>query len=303
VVLPVAAAAFCGLRYALQQDSNVWSKTDLHLQVPDPDLGFRQLPEGVIWLGLDSIAVCLLWALAIAVASLLGRRRGPAFRNVLWAAAALPLVLPVLALLQGGPPAGARSNLPPASLGTPGSGIRIELSTLAPGEFEVLPHKDNAVTASLEAGGERFDARWSEVRGHLASEPIAAFFTVPAAGVNSQLGERDKHIRDYLRVQDFPEIRVELVELKGLEQEAEAARFAADATVKLMGKTHPVDLQGTLRVLSPEAKERLGVLSPVVLLLQAQLPLDLASTAIESPSDNFDSLEATIHVTLLLHKP
>lgn len=307
-LLPITATLLCLLRYWQQGDSNVWTKSDMHLYVADQDLGWRRLDEGLPWLGLDSLAFLLLFSLLTLAAARFLRKRSSKTHQALWVGAGFSLLLPIWAFLGGAPIEAARTILPTQPSEQAMKSIEGHLPGLPAGRYEILMHKDTSIVTSLVAGGEAFDVRWSRMSGSIDFDPanlketIEARFAVDATEVDSNLAERDEHIRDYLESKRYPELALQLHRLLGTQANTPASvSLRADATLQLMGKAHPVLLTGQLSWLDPAAQARLAVSVQNLLLLKAHFTLDLASTAIKDPEDLFDSLEANIHVTLLLH--
>jgi hypothetical protein len=306
-LLPLSAMLLSLLRYWQQGDSNVWTKLDLHLYVTDPDLGWRQLDEGLFWLGLDSVLLLLLTTLLVLVGARLLVERSTRLQAGLWIGAALPLALPLWAFLSGAPVQGAHATRPLQEASTEMQGVQAHLPDLPAGRYEILEHKNTGIVAQLSAGGETFDARWIRIDGGLKMTPedlssaIEARFTTNSGSVDSDLGERDKHIREYLQSDRHPEFSLTLEELLATREQEAGLRFQARARLQLMGAALPVEVSGQLSQPDAEARARLGVKAENLLLLKASFPLELASTPIEEPEELFDSLQANIHVTLLLH--
>lgn len=307
-LLPVLAALLCGARFWQQGAWSVWSKASLHVYVPDPDLGWRQFEDGIPWLGLDSILVMLLCALACVAVLRLFRHREGAWYLWLTGAAAATILVPIWVFVTGAIPAGSRITLPGLSPTVDLATIAAHLPAAPKGRYVVLDHGENSVVVGLRAGGEAFDARWvGPIHGAMTldpaalDEPVTARFSVESKEVRTDLEDRDEHIRGYLKSSDFPEIALQLQSLRGTRSDTvNTVHFEGTGRLDLMGRPTPVSLSGILRIAPESMRARFGIDARHVLLLKATAKLDFRETAIEDPEDLFDDFQAIVNVTLFL---
>lgn len=308
----VAAAA----RWLVQGSGNVYTATERRFYVPDPDLGWRVAADAPVWLGLELLAV-----LAAAAAGLVGaawlvgrreRRRGRTsrLRIPLGGVAAATLVVPAWAFASGLGPARGVLALPEgatAAAPTAGREGRLELPA---GTYEVVAHAGTAVTATLEAGKERFEARFERgITGTWTADPrdltrpTTAEISVDASVVDTGIKLRSQHARDeYLRAGTFPRITLRLGELIAARQDGPAqVAFRSGGTVDFLGEAVAVEITGHLRAADAAARARLGLpADAAVILVQAELALTVSGTALRADRDSFDSDRLPIHVALVL---
>lgn len=313
VTLPLVALAGALVRWKLQGSGNLYTALDKRFYVPDPDLGWKVSPEHPIWLGLEVCAILAATAFGLAIGGYVigklqarGRRVG-ALRIAAWVVAAATLVVPIAAFASGGAPAGARDMLPAADAVKLETGIAGTLA-LPAGTYRVVDHAGTALSARIDAGGEAFDARFArgitgEVRldpGALAS-PIHGAISVPAASVDTGIGDRSKHARDgYLRAGTYPQVTFTLGELVAARQDAPAVvAFRARGTVGLIGKTHEVEVTGTISKPDAAGLARLGV-SGDVMIVVAQFSLVIKETALAPDAGDFDGARIPVQVSLIL---
>jgi polyisoprenoid-binding protein YceI len=320
-LVPPLALIGGGARWLAQGSGNVYTATSRRYYVPDPDLGWRLVSEGPLWLGLEMLALIAALGAAVAFAAWLIRRRErglgrtwvPA-RLALWVTAALPLALPIAAFATGLGPGDARDRLPLAAgeqARVAPAGISGALAGAPAGRYRVVPHEGSAITARVQAGGETFDTRFAgNVRGHAEfdpahlsdrARPLEARIRVDAASVDTGITTRSKHAREYLKVEEFPEIGFELNKLLAAQQgtTADEIEFWARGRLAMMGRDHEVIVIGSLRVPDLAARQRLGV-DGDILLVSADLAIALAETALAGDAGDFDNSEIPIHVSLVL---
>jgi hypothetical protein len=310
-VLPGAALSAALIRWYVQDSHNLYTALEKRFYVPDPDLGWRVSTQHPIWLGLDACAVIVALGLALIVAGVLVRRRERArpatiLRAASWVVAASSLAIPAAAFASGPGPLHARDTLPATAAVRIETGIEGSLD--APeGSYVVVKHAGTSVTAHLSAGGEAFDARFAEITGSWQgtprdlTRPMHAEISLAAATVDTGIAERSKHAREgYLHAEQFPRIGVviERVIATRAVGPAELA-FRAPGTVQLMGRTHAVEITGTLQQPDAAALQRLG-LAGSILLVQADFSLVIADTALAPDAHDFDGDRIPIHVSLVL---
>ncbi|NVB85617.1 MAG: YceI family protein [Kofleriaceae bacterium] len=314
VLLPVAALIASLVRWSLQGSHNLYTAFEKRFYVPDPDLGWRVSTQHPIWLGLEVCAVILALALALTVAGFLVRRRervrgvrSTILRAGSWALAISSLAIPAAAFASGPGPLHGRDSLPAKSAVLVETGIEGSLD--APqGNYAVVKHRGTSVTAHLSAGGEAFDARFADdITGtwhgnpHDLTRPMSADISLATRGVDTGIGERSKHAREgYLHADQFPRISVAIDRVTATRPTSEnELAFRAPATVHLMGKTHAVEITGTMQKPDATALERLG-LDGSILLVQADFALVIKETALAPDAHDFDGDRIPIHVSLVL---
>lgn len=304
VVAALALAASL-TRWALQGSHNVYTAFHRRFYVPDPDVAWRVSSQHPIWIGLEACAVLA----AIVVALVLGGRFLRRRRWILWLVAVPPLALPIAAFASGPGPLHGRDTLPPADAVRVEGGIAGALHAPA-GRYEVVAHAGTSLTAHLSAGGEAFDARFErDITGAWEGNPADlrapshADISVAAAAVDTGVGERTKHAREsYLEAARFPRISVRLDAPAAVRAISPAQlAFRAPATIELIGKTHRVDVTGTLTAPDAAALARLG-LTGDVLLVQADFALAIHETALAPDAGDFDGDRLPVHVSLVLRR-
>lgn len=319
VVLPIAALIAALVRWQLQGSHNLYTAVAKRFYVPDPDLGWQISPKHPLWIGLDLCAVIAAVAVALAVGgwwirrreARLGRGRARGLRAATWVVGALPLALalPILAFASGGPP-NAIDTLPAATIQGIEAGITGLIDAPA-GRYEVVAHPGTSITAHLSSGHETFDARFaSGIHGswqgdpHDFTRPVTAEVGVDAASVDTGIDLRSTHAREeYLLTGKFPKITVALDRVIAANQAGPGAiRFRAHGTLSLIGKTHPVEITGTMKKPDAAALERLHVTGPGgdVLLIQAEFPVVIKETALAKDAGDFDGDQIPIQVSLVM---
>jgi len=315
IALPVVALIGALVRWKLQGSGNVYTALAKRFYVPDPDLGTRVSPEHPIWLGLEVSAIIAAIAVGLAVGAwVIGRReakRGqPAtrLRTAAWIAAVVPLIIPIAAFASGGRPSGGLDTLPAGATATVVEAGRTGTIDAPSGRYEVVEHAGTSITAHLSAGGETFDARFGGgIHGSWKgdprdlSKPVTAEVSVEAASVDTGIGERSKHAsEEYLHSDKFPRITVAIDRLIAVSQAgANNVGFRAHATLGLIGKTHSVEITGTLRKPDATALGRLG-LSGEILLVKAEFDVLIKETALAPDAGDFDGNRIPIQVSLVL---
>ena len=119
--------------------------------------------------------------------------------------------------------------------------------------------------------------------------------------VDTGIGERSKHAREsYLRADEFPRITVTVEHVVAVRQDAPAAiAFRATGTLGLIGKTHAIDITGTL--IRPDAAGLARMkLTGDVLIARAAFEIPVRETALASDAGDFDAPVIPIVVSLVL---
>lgn len=315
VALALAALIAALLRWWQQGSGNLYTATSKRFYVEDPDVGWVESSASAVWLGLEVIAIVGAITAGLAIGGLVIRRRErtrgrPArvLRAAAWVAAVLPLAVPVVAFASGGRPAGAVDLLPKAEAPAQASlGIAGALDAPA-GRYEVVAHEGTAITAQLKAGGEAFDARFTRtITGTWEADPrdlrapMRADVRVATEAVDTGVSARSNSARDqYLQASAHPQIRFALERVTSAQPEgADRLRFTARGTLDFIGRTHSIEVTGTLRRPDAAALGRLK-LAGSILLVQADFALRIADTALGADSADFDTDSIPIHVSLVL---
>ena len=320
VVLPIAALIAALARWKLQGSNNVYTAFSKRFYVPDPDLGWQISSRHALWIGLELCAVIAAIAAAIAIAGWWIRRRearrghrATALRGATWVVGAVPLALPILAFASGGGPPNAVDTLPAATIQGIEAGI-VGIIDAPAGRYEIVAHPGTSITARLKAGGETFDAQFpSGIQGswqgdpHDFTRPVVAEISVDAASVDTGNDLRSTHARDeYLLTAKFPKIAVALDRVIAANQAgAGEIRFRAHGTLSLIGKTHSIEVTGTMKKPDAAALARLHVTDPGdpagdVLLVQAEFPEVIKETALAEDAHDFDGEQIPIQVSLVM---
>ena len=323
VVLPLAALIAALVRWQLQGSHNLYTALHKRFFIPDPDLGWQISPRHPVWLGLEICAVIAAIAVGLAIAGWwIGRResrlgrRATGLRRAAWLIGALPLAVPIVAFASGGGPANGLDTLPASTIHGIESGI-VGIIDAPAGRYEVVAHAGTSITAHVKAGGETFDARLGSptggIRGawqgdpHDLTQPIGGEISVDAATVDTGIDLRSSHARDeYLHVDQHPRISVALDRVLAASQTgANSIAFRAHGTLGLIGKTHDIEITGTMKKPDAAALARLGVASSGgsagdVLLVQADFDLSIKDSALASDAKDFDGDRIPVHVSLVL---
>ncbi len=302
-------------RWYLQGSGNVYTALSKRFYVPDPDLSWRVSPQHPLWLGLDVCAVIAALAIALAGLGVVTRRLENAraarlryLRLTAWGFASVSLAVPAAAFASGAEPLRARDTLPASATVLLEDGVEGAFDA-PPGRYVVVSHPGTAVTARLSAGGETFDARFSDISGFWRGSPrelersMRGDISVAAASVDTGVGKRTRHARDgYLHAAEYPRIGVTFDRLAAVRADGPGTiAFRAPGMVSLMGRTHRVSITGTVKKLDPAAGARLAVTGDV-LLVQADFALPIRETALAADAGDFDSPVIPVHVSLVLQR-
>jgi polyisoprenoid-binding protein YceI len=314
VVLSLVALLASLARWLMQGSHNVYTAVSKRFYIPDPDLGWQVSPVHPIWVGLEICAVIAAIAVGIAISGWIIRRReakreqrATVLRTAAWIVAALPLLVPIFAFLSGGGPKGGLDTLPASTIQGIEAGI-VGMIEAPAGRYEVVDHPGTAITAKVSAGHETFDARFAGgIRGswqgdpHDLTRPVAAQIGVDATGVDTGIDERSSHAREaYLHADQFPKVTVALDRMVAASQQgANTVAFRVHGTLGLIGKSHPIEVTGTLKRPDAAALQRLN-LSGDVLLVQADFAVVIKETALASDAGDFDGDRIPIHVSLVM---
>jgi polyisoprenoid-binding protein YceI len=314
VVLPIVALAAALVRWGMQGSRNLYTAVHKRFYVPDPDLGWQVSARHPVWLGLEVCAIFVAIAVGLAVAGWVIRRRearrgqrATVLRAASWIVAGVPLAVPIAAFASGGGPANAVDTLPAATMKGIDAGI-VGIIDAPAGRYEVLAHPGTAITAHLSAGHETFDARFGgEIQGswqgdpHDLNTPVAGTVSVATASIDTGIDERSKHAREaYLLADKYPRISVAIDRVLAASQSGQnAVEFRAHGTLGLIGKTHSIEITGTMKKPDAAALVRLG-LSGEILLVQADFAVVIKETALASDAGDFDGDRIPIHVSLVM---
>ncbi|HUQ05145.1 MAG TPA: YceI family protein [Kofleriaceae bacterium] len=312
----VAALSAAVARWLVQGSGNVYTATTKRFYVPDPDLGWRVAPGGPFWIGLELVAVIGAVAAGVAIAALilrrLERRRGNVTwaRAGLWIVAALTLAAPAWAFASGMGPARGREALPEgASAAAPTSGLEGSLE-LPAGRYDVVAHAGTAITARVEAGEERFEARFGRgitgawtVDPRDLTKPGTGEFSVDVAAIDTGIALRTEHARDeYLHAARFPRLTLRIGTVVATRQDGpRQVAFRAAGTLAIMGEDVAVELTGNVRATDDAARARLGLpAGAAAVLVDADFTITVSGTPLRADRDSFDSDRLPIHVSLVL---
>jgi|JI10StandDraft_1071094.scaffolds.fasta_scaffold01895_17 hypothetical protein len=318
-IAPAVAVGAGAARWALQGSGNVYTAVHKRFYVPDPDLGWRVQPGGPVWLGLEALAILAAVTVGVLAAAWLIRRweqrRGTPVR---WARAvvgvggALPIVVPLWAFSTGFGPETGRETLPAgATAAAPTEGIEGRLA-LPAGRYQVVAHVGSAITATVSAGQETFEARfagglaggWEGDPGDL-TRPFTAAVSVDASTVDTGVDMRTSHAKEkYLAVARFPRIGLTIDKLIAARQDGPAQlAFRAAARLDFLGEQLPVEITGNLRVPDRDGRVRLGVGAETpTLLVSADLAITVKGSGLRGSAASFDSDRIPITVSLVLTK-
>ncbi|MBZ0235697.1 MAG: YceI family protein, partial [Deltaproteobacteria bacterium] len=167
-----------------------------------------------------------------------------------------------------------------------------------------------ALTARIEAGQERFEARfgrgidgaWRADPRDLA-KPGVAEISVDVAAIDTGIALRTQHARDeYLHAGRFPRVTLRTGELVATRQDGpRQVAFRAKGTLLFMGEEHAVEITGNLRATDAAARARLGLPADrASLLVDADFTITVSGTALRADRDSFDSDRIPVHVSLVL---
>lgn len=318
MVLGLAALIAALGRWYLQGSSNLYTAPRKRFYVPELD-SWVLTDRAVLWLGLEVIAAMAAITIALVVGGWFIRRRerklgarSTILRVIAWLVAVGLVGIPLAAFLSGDRPPGgedirpiveAPKLAPPAPTGPAITGS-IELPA---GRYEVVaPHKSTSISVRLEAGGDVFDAVFADVKGEWRADPkdltqpMTAEITAATASVDAGIEMRSKHAReDYLKAKQFPRIGWKLEKLVQAKPEGDKVLFKATGTATLMGKTHPVEVTGSLKLADAAALKILG-LTGAVLIVDAGFSLVIKETGLAASADTFTGDRFPIHTSLVL---
>ena len=314
VALPIVALIGALVRWQVQGSRNLYTALAKRFYIPDPDLGWRISERHPIWLGLEVCAIIAAIAAGLVIGGWIIRRRearrggrATVLRAVSWSVAGVPLAAPIAAFASGAGPAGGLDTLPAATIQGIEAGITGIIDAPA-GRYDVVEHAGTAITAHLSAGHETFDARFGGgIRGawqgdpHDLTRPTTGEISVDATTVDTGIDERSQHAREeYLYTDKYPRITLTLGQLKAASQQgANTVAFRAQGTLGLIGKTHAIELTGTLKKPDAAALARLG-LAGEILLVQADLAIVIKETALAGDASTCDGERIPIHVSLVM---
>ncbi len=323
LLLPVVAVAGALARWLLQARGNLYTDVSTSYYVPDPDLGWRAVNSGPVSLGLDAVALLVVYTAALAVGFLVVRRwqrRGKhlpgTHRRIARLApqilAGLPLLVPAWAFASGTIPSNASEYAPAGLVLAPPDTISGGLPGLPAGTYRVVPHAGTSIIAHLSGGGEKFDARFARDiegtwRGAPADlrQPMKASVSVATAAVNTGIELRTKHAREeYLLAARFPRITFQLDRLLGAQRRADGTvAYSAEGTVNLMGLRHKVAATGTMRAPDPAARSRLGFQpGDAMFLATARFEVKISESKLAPDKGDFDGDIIPIDVSLVLRR-
>ncbi len=276
--LAVAAAV---ARYVLQGTGGVYTQLSRRFYENDPTLGWTLTESSYVWLGLEVIAVMAVVVLAAIVANRWWARRGDrAWTWLRWGAhvdAALCVTLlavPLVAFTSGSPPEGAQALLP-----TSADAASEQTSPVADGTYRVLTSEHSTVVATIEAGQEKFQGRFSPPTGEVTVTrgTWRGAIAVPSASIATGIDLRDEHARGYLKDTEHTTITVAF--------DGKRADGVIDGTIKIAGRTVARPLAVTVTPVTGDAVERLP--AGARYLVTASLTISVTEAGLEREA--FDS--------------
>jgi polyisoprenoid-binding protein YceI len=317
-LLPLVAVAAGLARWLVQGQRNLYTMMHTRYYAPDPDLGWRFVTDGPPRLGLEAIGAIASYTVGLLVTARIVDRWGRlarwrrTLRGVLWVASALPLAVPAWAFARGWLPAGAQITAP-KGVGEVQDGVAEGgLPGLPAGTWTVVPHAGTSVTATIDAGGEDFEARFPKVTGWWRGapgdlrQPMTAELSVAAADIDTGIELRSKHAHEeYLQGAKFPRITFALKRVVGATVAGGAVTFRAEGELGFIGRTHPVVVTGTLRAPDAAGRTRLGSqlgfgADAAVLLVEAAFDVRIADTALAPDRGDFGKDTIAVRVNLVM---
>lgn len=317
VALPVVALIAALVRWKLQGSGNLYTATAKQFWVEHPDFGWTVSDQHPIWLGLEVIAVIaaiavglVVWAFVIRWRERKTGRPAKVMRILAWVGAAVPLVVPIAAFATGFGPDNARDVRPvdtvavtPIEAGIAGS------IALPAGRYDVVTDSQGSVvTAKVKGGGESFTAIFKDAKGQLTidprdlGKPLAAEASVATASVDTGISGRSTSARDYLLASKHPRITFTLAKLVSAKQAGtDQIQYRAKGTIDLGGKTHEVEVSGTLKRADAAALARLKS-DGDILILQGDFAISVKESVLAKDASDFDSDTIPIHVSLVLRR-
>lgn len=321
VIPAVLAVALAGARYLIQGSGNTWTKREMRFYLPDPDTSYRVVRTDVIWLGLEALGILVGIAIGLAAAAwvirMLERRRtdGKPWivprvgRIATWVVGVGSLALPIAAFASGGAPAGSTTERPTTGIAQPPTEGFDGGLDLPAGTYRVAG-KGSALSASITAGNETFDARferditgtWQGAPAHL-DQPATASFSVAAAAVDTGVALRSEHARDeYLYAGKHPRIGFEIQRIVATRLDGDHLAFRAAGSIALMGAVIPAEVIGKAKVPDAAARARLGLGSEPAFVVEAETEFSIKASPLKADADSFDVDRVPIHVVLVLAK-
>jgi polyisoprenoid-binding protein YceI len=314
LALPLAALIGALVRWQMQGSRNVFTAIDKRFYIPDPDFGWRVASQRPIWIGLELCAVIAAIAIGLGALGWIIRRReargqrATILRAASWVVAGLPLAVPIAAFASGSTPANAVDTLPDSTIRGIEAGIVGTIDAPA-GRYEIVEHTGTSLTAQVSASKETFDARLAGgLRGAWQGDPrdltaaMTAEISVDAASIDTGIELRSKHALEYLQVARHPRITVTLDKVIAASQTGpNTVAFRASGTLGLIGKSHAIEVTGTLKKPDAAALTRLA-LSGEILLVQADFAVVIKETALASDAGDFDGDRIPVHVSLVMRR-
>jgi polyisoprenoid-binding protein YceI len=317
LVLSLVALIAGVARWLLQGTKNVYTSFHQRFFVPDPTFDWKVSSQTPLWIGLELIAVMAGFFAAVLVAALWIRsrrkkgKRVTVLRSLQWAAAALPLIVPIAAFVSGPGPENGRLTLPEgANAEAPTAGLEGSLD-LPAGTYGVLAQPDITwVNAHIKAGGDEFDARFNgkpegtwQADPRDFTRPMTAQLSFATDSVETGVDLRSEHARgEYLQAAKYPRISFTLKRLIASRQDGPAAiSFRGAGEIELAGGKTEVEVTGSMQALGADKKGALGIGGKPAVQVKAQFTLVLAKTALK-PSD-YDTPTFPIQVSAVLVAP
>lgn len=308
-LLAATGLALAAARWWMQGGQNVWTDLGKRLYVPDPDLGWRLIEDGPVWLGLDAVALCA-GALAMALLAAVFARKRPQTRKpaaVLgWTVAALACVPGLAAFASGFAPDDAVTT-PPTDIVEVPEGVQGGLAGLPAGTWTLAkPEAARRVVATIEAGGERFEGRFEATRAELRGDPsnlqqpLSLEVTVDPASVDTGIDGRSSHARQLLQVETHDKMTFRLAQLTGAQNSGpDVTKIGAKGELFFIGDTLDVEVTGEIKRLDDAARERLNIEGAHAFIVDVQFTVPIAQTKLSEYADDFGADTFPIRVNLI----
>ncbi len=309
---PAAALLLAAVRFTMQGSAKLYTETDKQFYLPDPDLGYKLAADTYHWLGLERTAAIIGFAAALAVASFLLLRRErkkevamKRSRIALFCLSPLPLLIPLMAFLGGSPPSDARATIPSVKRAS-GTEIAASLPSAPAGIYNAVLHDGTLIAAGLKAGGDSFEAKFTDVRGHFSGDPsdltkpLRGEFFAKGKSVDTGIPARSSHATEYLKVEEFPDIgfRIDAITSTSATDSPNRMAFSGNGAITIVGKEVSTTVNGTVRALDDAGKKRLGLGGGAALVVNGTFSLRLSETPIGA--DDFTKDEVPITFSLVL---
>ncbi len=309
LALPALGVALATARWLQQGSYNLYSDLGKRLYVPDPDLGWRMLEDGPIWLGVDAILLTGSALGMVGVAWWLFRKKAQVPAALPWLMVAIGLaswVPGIAAFASGGGPEGAVDQPPQGVIEAPDE-VAGGLVGLEATQWSLASGVQPGVVATVVAGGESFEARFEQVTGGTLvgdpsdlRQPLRVEVSVDPASVDTGIDGRSKSARVYLQVEEHLSMTFRLTQLIGARNTApDAAEFSARGELDFIGDTLDIEVLGKIQALDAAARQRLGLDAEAAFRVEANFEVPLQATKLREDAGDFGADSFPIRVGLI----